>query len=294
MTEYTFNDDDARRIRDAFAGPAGAQGAGPGLQRLQQAFRADPVQAVVDNISPEERPEDIFRWDIDGRIGRTVEYHERQREREKALKKNPLYLFATLVNSIVNIKASTETSQPFYVFAPPPGAAPLNQAGAPGAPGAPLFEVGQDYNPARDYQIGQDVNRYLESPEVTGIFELNDQVLGAVEQALGTLIEFGPTKFAEATLDMFLEDPHARRMMAFLVCEHICLNRIKTPSVYFKDKDQGRRTTELIVLADKMNRQLVLDNDKYVQATPIQQRASYTPQPLAPQIQIQRSRYRRH
>lgn len=177
MNEYIFNDDDARRIRDAFAGPPGAP---PGLQRLQQAFRADPVQAVVDNISPEERPEDIFRWDIDGRIGRTVEYHERQREREKAMKKNPLYLFATLVNSIVNIKASTETSQPFYVFAPPPAVnPPPNQAGAapgPGAP-APLFEVGQDYSPARDYQIGHDVNRYLESPEVTGIFELNDQVL---------------------------------------------------------------------------------------------------------------------
>lgn len=274
---YDFNNPVAQRLNSAFSRPDNnppppLQGPlGSSIPSISRAFRADPTQAVIDNILPQERPEDILRWDAGGRIERMVEFNERAKDRAKILYKDKLRRFANLVNGCINVKIPSETDPVITVYAPPPRN-PVGVEQAPGTEERPIFELRDDHDAARDYQYTRAVNNALNSEGVTGEFALDNQITTGVELALSTLIELDETKFGDASLKDFIEDDHARRLMAFLVAEHIILLRIKSPSTYYKDLEESRRTGKIMEASLRMTRQLIMEDNGFVKASAAQQR----------------------
>lgn len=266
------------------------------IPELHQQYRANPTAAVIANVPLFERPEDIDLWNAGNRIDEMVRHQDAAAERADLLSKNKRYEFSQLVLDFVDqnigvannnlVGRSDDSLSRLRVTAVPPAQVTFARNDATGpAFGLPTnFPVNQsaaipltaeqmqfqaDQQLVRDraeqeYVYERQVSNALQQVGVSGVFKFAPNVQNGVGRALAVLRKKNPTKFANATIDQFLETDDVMNFIVTLTGLHIAIQEIINARRYYHDKDTDRRTKEINRLANDMNRELKLEDGFYV------------------------------
>jgi hypothetical protein len=253
------------------------------IPSINQAYRTDPTAAVIANIPPYERPEDIELWNADGRIERMVQWYDEADQRAEALHRNPRYDFSRKVKTFVldhrnrtsnNIVDVDDPLTNIRVIVPPStgltevtgvGPAQINLQRTPAAPGeGPAFALGgasvDQQRRQQDFYYGRQVNDALQTIGVSGRFQLDDSVVLGANLALGSLTSHNARKFRGHKLDEFLGDEAVMTMMVRLAGTHITHMNIVNPPRYYHAHDSQQRKKEIAAAVIEMDEKLKYDH----------------------------------
>ena len=256
------------------------------IPSINQAYRTDPTAAVIANIPPYERPDDIELWNADGRIQRAVEWFDEADKRAEALHNNPRYEFSRLVKAFIldhrqpmnsNLVDVNDPLTNIRVVVPPStgltevvGGGQVNLVRPPGDVAQPAFAVNPSGGPAeqarrqQDFYYGKQVNDALQTIGVSGRFQLDDSTVLGSELALGSLASQNSRKFRGRKLDDFLAEPAVMALMVRLTGTHLTHMNIINPKRYYHDQDSDRRKRELQAIVVEMDSKLKYDGNKGV------------------------------
>jgi hypothetical protein len=257
---------------------------------INQAYRTNPTAAVIANIPPYERPEDIELWNADGRIERMVQWYDEADQRAEALHKNPRYEFGRLVKEYVldhrrptdnNIVDVNDPLMNIRVVVPP--SAGLTAAGPPqqvnlnrppGEAGGPAFALGpqpataqEEQRRQQDFYYGRQVSDALQTIGVSGRFQLDHAVVLGSNMALGSLSSHNGRKFGRKKLDDFLGDDAVMTLMVRLTGTHITQMNIINPKRYYHDEDSDRRKKEVAAIVIEMDQKLKYEQGRFTIAS---------------------------
>jgi hypothetical protein len=257
------------------------------IPSINQAFRTNPTAAVIANIPPYERPEDIELWNADGRIERMVQWYDEADQRAEALHRNPRYEFSRKVKTFVldhrnrtnnNIVDVDDPLTNIRVIVPPStglaevatiGPAQINLQRTPAAAGSvegPAFALGgapglaDQQRRQQDFYYGRQVNDALQTIGVSGRFQLDDTVVLGANLALGSLTSHNARKFRGRKLDEFLGDEAVMTMMVRLAGTHITHMNIVNPPRYYHAHDSKQRKQEIAAIVIEMDEKLKYDH----------------------------------
>ena len=257
------------------------------IPSINQAYRADPTAAVIANIPPHERPEDIELWNADGRIERAVEWYDEADKRAEALHSNPIYEFSRLVKAFIldhrrpldnNLVDTNDPLTNIRVVVPPStgltevvGGGQVNIVRPPPVQGEvvqPAFAVGGPVSQAeqarrqQDFFYGRQVNDALQTIGVSGRFQLDDSLVLGTELALGSLTSQNSRKFRGRKLEDFLAESAVMALMVRLTGTHLTHMNIINPKRYYHDQDSDRRKRELQAIVIEMDSKLKYDGHR--------------------------------
>lgn len=257
------------------------------IPEINQAYRSDPTAAVIANIPPYERPEDIELWNADGRIERMVQWHDEADRRAEALRRNPRYEFSRLVKAFIGDKTHpmdnniVDIDDPLTnvrvivppsvgLTAPTTTGAQINVQREAGGASAPAFALpsvqADEQRRLQDFHFGRQVNDALQTIGVSGRFQLDDTTVMCVSMALNALISHNSRKFRGHDLDAFLGDSLVMSLMARLTGTYLKQIKIDSAVRYHHDKDSDRRKREVQAILIEMDQKLRYDTsaDQFV------------------------------
>ena len=227
---------------------------------LANDFDADPRGALLRNIDPTLRRENVEQW-ADDNLDNVVSHMQNARATDAEMKTNPHYLFLQQVLSFIqddNSKLNEQVkwgshsntapqatghAQPnIRITVDTPGADAARQeqqaggvrlgaAARPTAvqPGDMVFASGTMAAGASAV-VAANARHTLDAPQTTGRFTPTDQLTAICNDAISSLFKENRTVFANSTLDMFIQDPDVRTAFAGLVGETYLLNKLKSPN----------------------------------------------------------------